>query len=95
MIGTAARFLAASAIAVALASAPARARAADDPFQMVSVEEVAKMLGAADVKVYDANPADVFAEAHLPGAIFVEKPLATRLPKDKGTRLVFYCKNPK
>jgi 3-mercaptopyruvate sulfurtransferase SseA len=95
MDGTAARIVAASAMALALALFPARPRAADDPFEMISVDQAAQMLGQADVKIYDANPADVYAEAHLPGAIFVEKPLADRLPKDKGARLVFYCKNPK
>jgi hypothetical protein len=80
--------------ALALLAAPP-ARAADDPFELASVDEVSKMLGAADVKVFDANPRDVFEQHRLPGAIFVEKPLAKLLPKDQGTRLVFYCRNPK
>jgi 3-mercaptopyruvate sulfurtransferase SseA len=80
--------------AVALLVAPA-ARASDDAFQLLSGDEVAKMLGAPDVRIFDANPRDVYAEAHLPGAVFVEKPLAKLLPKDQTTRLVFYCKNPK
>ena len=87
--------LCAAAAAVALLSATP-ARAASDPFQMASPEEVSKMLGQPDVKVFDANPPEVYAKAHLPGATFVETgSLASALPKDKSTRLVFYCKNPK
>jgi hypothetical protein len=87
--------LCAAALAgLALLATPA-ARAADEPFQMASVDEVSKMLGAPDVQVFDANPRDVYEENRVPGAIFVEKPLAKLLPKDPSTRLVFYCRNPK
>ena len=82
------------ALATALLFSPA-ARAADEPFQVVSPDQVAKMIGAPDVRILDANPEDVYAKAHLPGAVFVKKPLESVLPKDKGARLVFYCKNPK
>ena len=85
---------AAAVAALALLAAPPRARAAD-PFQLVTVDEVTKMLGQPDVRVYDANDAETYAAAHLPGATFVAKPLADKLPKEKTARLVFYCKNPK
>jgi rhodanese-related sulfurtransferase len=66
-----------------------------DDFSMVSVDEVEKLLGAPDVKVFDANTRETFQSGHLPGATFVEsKTLASALPHDKSARLVFYCKNP-
>jgi rhodanese-related sulfurtransferase len=84
--------LPALALALALA-APAQAK--DEPFQLVSVDEVTKLLGQPGVAILDANPRDVFDAGRLPGAVFVEDPLAARLPKDKNAKLVFYCKNPK
>jgi hypothetical protein len=90
------RILAGAVAAAAVALlAPAAARAEGDPFQAASVDEVSKMIGAPDVKVFDANPRDVYEQHRVPGAVFVEKPLAKLLPKDRGTRLVFYCRNPK
>jgi rhodanese-related sulfurtransferase len=88
----------AGALALALAALgllPARARATDEPFRMLSVPEVAALLGAPDARVYDANDRDQYAKAHLPGATFVSlKDLSARdLPAEKSTRLVFYCKN--
>jgi rhodanese-related sulfurtransferase len=79
--------------ALALGAAPA---VADDSFKEVRVDEVAKMLGQPDVKVFDANPPDLWEKNHLPGAIFIgDKKLATLLPSDKSTKLVFYCAGPK
>ena len=77
--------------ALALA-APARA----DDFKTLSVDEVQRMLGRQDVKVFDANPPDLWQKHHLPGATFIgDKKLATLLPPDKGAKLVFYCAGPK
>ncbi|HET9555291.1 MAG TPA: rhodanese-like domain-containing protein [Anaeromyxobacteraceae bacterium] len=54
------------------------------------------MLGAADVAVFDANTDEVYARAHVPGAVHLDEyrryPAAT-LPADKASRVVFYCKN--
>jgi len=68
---------------------------AGEPFQMASLDEVEKMLASKDVAVYDANPEEVYAKHHLPGARFVASDFGAKsLPQDKGTRLVFYCANP-
>jgi len=86
--------LAAALMLVAL-TLPALARA-DEPFQLVAAEQVEKMLGARDVKVYDVNVDELWEKYHLPGAIHVgERDLASILPADKATRLVFYCSGPK
>jgi len=62
---------------------------------MISTDEVDKLLGAQDVRVYDANNPDVYEKGHLPGAVLVDrKNLEEMLPSDKATRLIFYCKNP-
>ena len=88
------RPLAIAAIAAtALVALPA---AAAEPFRMASMDEVQRMLGEKDVAVYDANPAEVYAKNHLPGARFVGRDFgAATLPPDKATRLVFYCSNPR
>ena len=85
-------FLAALAAAATLACAASRSR---DPFQLVGVDEVQKMLSEPDVAVIDANPKDVFEKNHLPGARhYRSAPLAEVLPADKSMRLVFYCASP-
>jgi 3-mercaptopyruvate sulfurtransferase SseA len=88
------RTLAIAAIAsAALVALPA---AAAEPFRMASMDEVQRMLGEKDVAVYDANPAEVYAKNHLPGARFVGRDFGAKtLPADKATRLVFYCSNPR
>jgi rhodanese-related sulfurtransferase len=81
--------------ALALLAAPLAPRA-DDPFEMISIDEVAKLLGTPGVRVYDANTRQTYEEAHLPGATFVtSKTVAKELPQDKDARLIYYCKNPK
>jgi hypothetical protein len=82
-------------LGILLAAAPFAA-AAKDPFQMVSLDEVEQLLGQPNVHVYDANPREVYEEAHLPGAVFVKgEDLAPILPRQKDAKLVFYCANPK
>ena len=82
-------------IAMALAaSALALAARAGEPFQVLTVDEVDAMRAAADVALFDANPPEVYAKNHLPGARFVSGDLAALLPRDKSLRLVFYCANP-
>jgi rhodanese-related sulfurtransferase len=79
--------------ALALGAAPAFGA---DGFKEVRVDEVEKMLGRPDVKVFDANPPDLWEKSHLPGAVFIgDKKLASLLPADKTTKLVFYCAGPK
>jgi rhodanese-related sulfurtransferase len=86
------------ALAVLLAAAPGSSRAADDePFGMLSVDEVARLLGSKDVVLLDANPPDLYARAHLPGARLLSyKDVSPQtLPSEKGATLVFYCHNRK
>jgi len=68
---------------------------ADEGFSTLSTDEVSKLLGEQDVRVFDANGPDVYEKAHLPGAVLVDrKNLERMLPTDRSTRLIFYCKNP-
>lgn len=81
------------ALAALALAAPRQARA--DEFTLLSVDEVEKLLAQPDVRVFDANTRETFERGHLPGASFVEpRTLASALPQDKSTRLVFYCQNP-
>jgi rhodanese-related sulfurtransferase len=86
------------ALAALVVAAPGRPRAAaDEPFGMLSVEEVSGLLGSKGVAVLDANPPDLFARAHVPGARLLSyKDVSPQtLPSDKGTTLIFYCHNRK
>lgn len=77
-------------LALATPAAPA------EPFRMISLDDVERMLAAPDVAVYDANRREVYQKHHLPGARFVERSFGpAALPADKATRLVFYCAGPK
>jgi len=69
------------------------ARAETDPFGSLSVDEVEALLGKPDVKIFDVNGPEVYAKGHVPGAIWSELDPTSKLPADKATRLVFYCKN--
>jgi hypothetical protein len=92
------RSFAAAALLLALAAAPVLGCAgnhAGDPFALVGIPEVERMLSEAGVVVIDANPKDVFEKNHLPGAKhYKSAPFAEVLPADKTTRLVFYCASP-
>jgi hypothetical protein len=81
--------------AAALAAGCAR-RASGEPFALVTVDDVARMLGDPRVAIVDANPWDVFERWHVPGARWYREgpSLASVLPADKGTKLVFYCASP-
>lgn len=86
------------ALAALLVAAPGLAPAADDePFGMLSVDEVAKLVGSKEAAILDANPPDLYARAHVPGARLLSyKDVSPQtLPADKGTTLVFYCHNRK
>jgi rhodanese-related sulfurtransferase len=74
-------------------SAPASA--AGDPFGQMDVPEVAKHLNDPTFHVYDANSDKVYAEGHVPHAIHLtfEDVTADKLPQDKQSTLLFYCKN--
>ena len=84
---------AAAALAVTAACATQRR---SDPFTLVSVDEVAGMLGQPNVAIVDANPQDVYQQGHVPGARWYRSgpSLAAVLPADRSARLVFYCASP-
>jgi rhodanese-related sulfurtransferase len=87
--------LAVAALAAALAAGCVRT-GSGEPFTLVSVDDVARMIGDPRVAIVDANPEDVFRRGHVPGARWYRAgpSLASVLPPDKGTRLVFYCASP-
>jgi rhodanese-related sulfurtransferase len=83
------------ALAAAALLATACAARQGEPFEIVSIDEVEKMLGAPDVVVVDANTPEVFRRNHLPGAIhWKSAPAAQLLPAEKDRRIVFYCASP-
>ncbi|MFO0582271.1 MAG: rhodanese-like domain-containing protein [Anaeromyxobacter sp.] len=69
------------------------ARAESDPFGSLSIDEVEALVGKPDAKIFDVNGPEVYAKGHVPGAIWSELDPTSKLPADKATRLVFYCKN--
>lgn len=86
------RALAAALPLVALAACAHRG---GEPFAIVSLDEVERMLGQPDVVVVDANTAEIFRRSHLPGARhWKSAPPAQLLPPEKDRRIVFYCASP-
>jgi rhodanese-related sulfurtransferase len=72
----------------------------DQGFKVIHVNDLAAMMAKPDSKVmvYDANPPDVReSEGIIPGAHLLTSSghydVATELPPDKNTPLVFYCHN--
>lgn len=87
--------IAGAAAALALGAGHPAAHA-EDGFTLMSATDLSKVLGAADVAVFDANSDATYAKAHVPGAVHLDEyrryPAST-LPADKATRVVFYCTN--
>jgi rhodanese-related sulfurtransferase len=83
-----------AALSLLVLSAPALA-AEHEPFTLMTAAELKQVLGAPDVKVFDANGPAVYAKAHLPGARLIDYQdfTAGELPQDRATRVIFYCKN--
>jgi hypothetical protein len=97
-ISAAPRPLARAASLLALAAAPFLACAANrsgEPFTLVGMDEVERMLSQPDVAIVDANTRETFLKNHLPGARYYKSaPFEQVLPADKSTRIVFYCASP-
>lgn len=55
-----------------------------------------RLHGKQKVALIDARPDDEYQQGHIPGAINIRsdrmKEEAARLPKDKTTALIFYCR---
>ena len=68
-----------------------------EPFQRLSVEEVAKRRADAGVHVYDGTTDAVYREGHIPGAAhLLSKDIHEGvLPADKDAMLIFYCHSEK
>jgi len=83
-------------LAVGLALAGCHAAAGGESYGTMTLDEVEKVLGQPGVAVFDANVPELWERHHLPGAVhIVGRSLASLLPADRGTRLVFYCTGPK
>ncbi len=90
------KLLAVALLAAAALAAGCARRASGEPFTLVTLDDVARMLGNPRVEIVDANPREVFQRGHVPGARWYREgpSLASVLPADKGTKLVFYCASP-
>jgi hypothetical protein len=70
-------------------------RKKDEPYRLVSIDQVEQMLGRPDLVLVDANPQDVYRKNHVPGARWWRsKPLAELLPAERDRPVVFYCASP-
>ena len=86
------RFLATSGLVTVLISSTALAQ-----YPIVTAEQVkAWMDGKQKVVLIDARLPEEFAEAHIPGAVNIPeermKIEKAKLPKDKSTPIIFYCR---
>ncbi|HEX8926119.1 MAG TPA: rhodanese-like domain-containing protein [Terriglobales bacterium] len=70
----------------------AGARAQDEPFTMLTMQQVSDMQGKPGVYICDVNDNEIYAQHHLKGAIHVrDERLKKYLPKDKNATIIFYC----
>lgn len=68
---------------------------ADDYYQPIPMAEVARFMNKPGVVVLDVNVQEVWEKHHLPGAVHIDSPdIATFLPADKSSLLIFYCAGP-
>jgi rhodanese-related sulfurtransferase len=66
-------------------------------FPMIDAEQTKSWLGGKQkVMIVDTRTFDEYQEAHIPGAISIMpdhiKLSAAKLPKDKKTPIIFYCR---
>ncbi len=91
------RFYLLTIATLALAATTQARAAASDPerFAYLPAAQLVKELGAADLRVFDANSLEVWRKGHVPGAVHVSYAEVGPkvLPTDKSVRLVFYCKD--
>jgi len=66
-----------------------------EPFNRLTVDEVARRLADPKAHIYDGNSDEEYQKGHLPGAVHLwSKDITERvLPHDKNTALIFYCHN--
>ncbi len=69
-----------------------------DSFKIIHVADLATVMARGDAVVFDADPPDIRAQdGIIPGARLLSSSahydVATELPPDKTTKLVFYCHN--
>lgn len=76
-------------------SAPPPATVNAASFKTMNVEDLSKAMKAEKVFVYDSNSTDMYKDGHIPGATHMtfDKVSADKLPKEKNSKLVFYCAN--
>jgi rhodanese-related sulfurtransferase len=93
MIPTAAAILLALAPVVAPSAAHGPA-----PIDATAEDVHAALVGASRAVVIDARSVQEYEQGHVPGALSIPaertKADAARLPRDRGTPLIFYCRGP-
>ena len=68
---------------------------ADDYFQTISIDEVARIMKRPGVALLDVNVPEVWEKYHIPGATHIDNAdIARFLPADRSATLIFYCAGP-
>ena len=84
------------AAALAAAAGVACASPGKEPFGLMPMDEVERLLARKEIAVFDANVPEIWERSHLPGAVsVVGRDLAQVLPADRNAKVVFYCTGPK
>ncbi len=83
-------------LGIALATSAQDAPVVPDPVREIEPAELVLKLGEPRLYVFDCNEADMFQEAHVPGALLTiyDQVSTSILPDDKDADLVFYCYSP-
>jgi rhodanese-related sulfurtransferase len=77
-------------------AATAAATFTEHDVKVITPEQLSHMMDSAKVYVYDCNEPDMFAEAHVPGAVLTvyDDVSEKNLPTDRQAMIVFYCYSP-
>ena len=64
--------------------------------EVITPQRLSQMMDSAKVYVFDCNEPEMFAEAHVPGAVLTvyDEVSEKDLPKDHQATIVFYCYSP-
>jgi rhodanese-related sulfurtransferase len=85
-------------LALSLLAAVASPARAAEPTLVTAPEVLRLTAGGGGAVVVDTRSPQEWLEARIPGALSIPaelvKPLAARLPKDRKTPIVFYCRGP-
>jgi rhodanese-related sulfurtransferase len=85
-------------LALAPGAVPAASHAPAAPLEATAEDVHAALVGSRKAVIVDSRSVQEFEQGHIPGAVSIPaertKADAVRLPRDRATPLIFYCRGP-